>query len=282
MRKISMTTSQFMKWGNEPDAFAQMAGFGFTACDYSPLDNIHGDIYKLERNEWAQLFVDVKKNAAKAGVQIYQAHGPWVWPKTGNDTEEGRALWMQRMLDCLDACERMECPNLVVHPIMPFGAVSTTDEEAYLRINREFWEKLLPEAEKHGVNVLLENMPFLEQSLSRTAAMVPFVESFHSKYFSMCFDTGHSLVFGEKLDESVRTCGQLLKAFHVHDNGGDCDSHLVPGFGVGDWDAFRTAVNETVDESVPISLECKTGKLPRELEEEMIRILAKLAASLAN
>ena len=37
MRKISMTTSQFMRYGDEADGFAKMRALGFTACDYSPL-----------------------------------------------------------------------------------------------------------------------------------------------------------------------------------------------------------------------------------------------------
>ena len=281
MRKISMTTSQYMKWGNEPDAFAKMAEIGFNACDFSSLANIHGDLYKLDRNEWNRVFADVKKNAASAGVELYQAHGPWVWP-CDNETEEGRAVWMQRMLDCLDACERIECPHLVVHPIMVYADRPVPDEAEYLRINREFWETLLPHAEKHGITLLLENMPHTNQPIASPDKMAKFVESFHNPYFAMCLDTGHSLVVGQKLDDSVHTIGKMLKAFHVHDNFGNYDWHITPGFGVGDWEAFRTAVKETVDESVPLSLETGAGKLTGELQKEYLRFLAKLAAWLAN
>lgn len=280
MRKICITTSNFMNWGTEPDAFAKMREFGFEACDYSPLANIHGDIYKLSRSEWVETFTTVRKNAEKEGIEIYQTHGPWVWPH-GNETVEGRALWMERMRADLDACEILGCPHLVVHPIMSCGWSSESDEESYHRINREFWETILPDAEKHGVKLLLENMPFTKQSLSRCEPMREFVESFHTDYFQMCLDTGHGLVFGEHPGDCVRTTGSLLKAFHIHDNDGKSDRHDTPYLGIGNWADFKEALKD-VDESVPLSLECGPKGLKGELRDDYLRLLDKIALELAG
>lgn len=282
MRKISMTTSQFMRYGDEPDGFAKMRALGFEACDYSALCVPGKGIFTLTDDERMRVLTKARENADAAGVEIYQAHGPWVWPlTTQNGTPEGRREWADAMRFDLDCCVTLGCGNLVVHPIMPFGGTSEPDEEGYLRINREFWEDVLEDAEKTGVKLLLENMPFLKQSLSTCKAMVEFVRSFHTDAFEMCFDTGHCLVFGEKPGDGIRTIGDKLRAFHVHDNDGKFDRHQCPFFGVGDWEDFREAL-KSVPEEIPLSLECDTKKMPSAMREDFLRGFAKVARYLAG
>jgi len=281
MRKISIESSNFMALGNEPGAFEKMREAGYDACDYSTLADIgKSPIYALSEHDFVRTLTETRKNAESAGVEIYQAHGPWVWP-TGNDTPEGRARWMAFMKKDADACEILGCPHLVVHPIMPFWHTSAPDEEGYLAINRAFWEELLPYAEKRGVTVCLENMPFTEQSLSRCIPMRDFVLSFGAKNFKMCLDTGHALVCGDKLGESVKEIGGLLRCLHVHDHDGKQDRHECPFFGVGDWDEFREALR-AVDESVPLSLEIAPKRVPAELRDGFLREYAKIARYLAE
>lgn len=281
MRKISMTTSQFMRYGDEADGFAKMRALGFDACDYSPLTQPGRGLLGLSEDERLRVLTKARENAEAAGVEIYQAHGPWVGAVTPfNSTPEGRREWADAMRTDLDCCAILGCPHLVVHPVMPFGGASTSDEEGYLRINREFWSDVLEHAEKTGVKLLLENMPFLQQSLSTCKAMIEFVRSFKTDAFAMCYDTGHALVFGENIADNIALIGDKLLAFHVHDNDGRRDLHMCPYFGVADWNAFREAI-KSVPESVPLSLESGAGKVPAHLQEDFLRGFAKVARELA-
>jgi len=68
MRKISMTTSYFMKFGDEPDGFARMRKMGFDACDYAALTNPDGEIFRLSEDARLRVLETVRENAKKAGV----------------------------------------------------------------------------------------------------------------------------------------------------------------------------------------------------------------------
>ena len=258
-----------------------MREFGFDACDYSALVIPGKGIFTLTDDERMRVLTKARENAAAAGIEIYQAHGPWVWPLDMlNGTPEGRKDWADAIRFDLDCCVVLGCPHLVVHPVMPFGGSSEPDEEGYLRINREFWADVLEHAEKTGVKLLLENMPFRTQSLSTCKAMVEFVRSFNTDSFAMCYDTGHALVFGENIADNIPIIGDKLLGFHVHDNDAKQDRHQAPYFGAADWPAFREAV-KSVPESVPLSLECNTGKLPGHLRDDFLRGFAKIARELA-
>ena len=59
-----------------------------------------------------------------------------------------------------------------------------------------------------------------------------------AKTFGFCLDTGHLLLVGGDIKNTMVKLGDRITAFHVHDNNGITDQHLAPYMGVQDWDAF--------------------------------------------
>ncbi len=280
MRKISCMSTLFTKYGDEPAGFLSMREAGFDACDYQILAKVTDPLFSLPQGEWERILTTARQNAEAAGIEIYQAHGPWVWP-CKNDTPEGLRDWAVFMCRDIEACALLGCPNLVVHPVMPFLNEAGQDAEAFTEINRAFWGELLPVAKEAGVRLLLENMPFGNQPLSRCAPMADFVRSFDDDFFAMCLDTGHAMILGDDMAECISVIGDKLAAFHVHDNNGHSDDHACPYFRNGNWEAFRAAL-KTVPEEVPLSLECETKNLPAHLRPDFLRGFAAVARYLAD
>lgn len=113
-------------------------------------------------------------------------------------------------------------------------------------------EKLLPEAEKCGIIIAIEN---IYEEINCPDALLKIKEKFPTDTLGFCYDSGHANINAkgfcnrqgyiwsawthhpqpvfdaqvlEKMLPHVVTC-------HLHDNNGDDDQHLPPGHGNVDW-----------------------------------------------
>ena len=288
MRKIGIESNAYVKsWDTDFDAvFAKMRLHGFDCIDLNLARTNPDDalcLYFKPEAEFVSILERVRKSAENNGIEIYQTHGPWRYPPK-DDTEEGRAEWHSFMEKGIYGCSILGCKHFVVHPIMPYGPGEAADEELYYKLNYEFFKSLIPTAEKYGVIICIENMPFGKQSLATPAQITDFVKHLDSENIAMCFDTGHSAVLKVSPADGVRTMGENLKAFHVHDNDTYGDRHECPFFGALNWADFRDALKECVDESVPVMLETSPGKaqMPSELRDMFLPCFAAAAKFLAN
>lgn len=125
-------------------------------------------------------------------------------------------------------------------------------------------EKLLPEAEKLGIMLLIENS--FERSNTPDEVLY-YLSQVNSPNLGVCFDSGHanlmeyypgkeySKYFGGVTHawlDSMEYCNDALDKLlphivtcHLHDNDGYCDSHMMPFDGIIDWkklmDKLKTA-----------------------------------------
>lgn len=287
MRKIGITSGAYWSgWEADFDeAFGRMKEHGFDCVDLSIAgsDDLSFVIYQKSLEEFEDILGKVKKAAEKHGIEIYQAHGPWRYPPK-NATEEDRAVWRSYMERGIYGCYLVGCKHFVVHPIMPFGTAAEPDSEMFYRLNYEFFSSLIPTAEKYGVKICIENMPFSAHSIARPGEIADFVKALDSDVFAICLDTGHAEILGFSPADSVKIMKDRLRAFHVHDNDGKADKHSCPFFGVVNWKAFKEAVKEHISEDVPIMFETGPGNgtMPRELKDIFLSAYVKVASFLAN
>ena len=282
MRKIGIQTD--CAFGNKDVEFGFdfMKKCGFDSADYTYLLDPDSELGKLPLAELSASLRRVKKAADNAGVDIYQMHGQWTWP-IPNNTPEERRVWTEFAKKCILASAELGSPRYVVHPIMPFGPGGEEDREFYLAENRDFLTELCKTAKDAGVVVCLENMPFVKQSLHTPQHMRDFIKEVPYDNIAVCLDTGHSLFVGLTLEESVRELGACIESFHVHDNFGNGDQHIMPFDGKGDWSGFARAVGECVPESVPLILETNPShKLPDDVFEHLLKGYAMVAKHLVN
>ena len=287
MRKIGIESGAYIRsWDTDFEAaFKKMRLHGFDCIDLNLADtcNTPINIYMKTPEEFERILKDVKAAADKEGIEIYQTHGPWRHPPK-DATEEDRAEWRAYMERGMYGNYILGCKYFVIHPIMPFGTGAEPDSEMFYKLNYEFFKSLIPTAEKYGVVICVENMPFVAHSISRPVDIANFVKDLDSDYIAMCLDTGHAEVQKVKAADAVRAMKDKLVTLHVHDNDTYGDRHECPFFGATDWLSFRNALKECVDESVPVMLETTPGKAqtPAELRDMFLPCFAAAARWIAN
>ncbi len=135
---------------------------------------------------------------------------------------------------------RKECnfgaKTIVVHPKQHLYYGNHKNELA--EINAVFYQSLIPYCEKYGIKVAVENMYQTENGLD-DGCIVPstcadpkefceYVDAVRSEWIVACLDIGHSVLTGNKLDDTVLALGNRLQALHVHDVDDVHDNHAVP------------------------------------------------------
>lgn len=67
-------------------------------------------------------------------------------------------------------------------------------------------------------------------------------EEFPRNTSGFVWDTGHGNMYGDQ-EEIAESLGDRLVSWHLNDNPGNADSHLVPGEGTVDWEVVRQAMD---------------------------------------
>lgn len=268
------------RWGE--NTYKKLKEHGYSCSDYDMADT-ETVIYTAAQKEADEWLLHERKLASEAGIEIFQAHGPWRWP-VRDFTEQDRAERMEKMKKSIRAASILGCKNWVIHPIMPYGTSDAGTENAQKTwdMNLVFMSELLKTAKEYDITICLENMPMLEFSLATPEDILRFVKTINDDNFKICFDTGHAAVF-EKLNpaDEVRRLGEEIRVFHVHDNKFCMDLHLMPYFGIIDWNAFRESLKD-IGYSGCLSLETIPSRsLPNDIFEDMCIALAKIARELA-
>ena len=276
--KIGISDSR--KWGD--GYYSKLKSFGFDYYDFK-MSNTDAEPYVYREKDFYQYLSNEKRLADKAGVTIWQVHGPWRYPPC-DGTAEDRAERLEKMTRSIRGAAILGARYWVVHPIMPYGTkdVLTDNQTETRELNLEFMSRLLPTAKQEGITICLENMPMLNFSISSPKAIVELIKEINDPSFLMCLDTGHANICKDwhTPAETIREYGKFIKALHVHDNKGKHDEHLAPFWGTVDWKAFSTALHETAFDRV-LSLECAPGgKLPADIFEDMYPIYYRIAKAI--
>ena len=281
MREIGIKSSAYFTCGDVDQGFARMAKHGYTNCDYEKFVRVDRPWFNVSDDQFEKQCLEDRMLAEKHGVKIDQTHAPWLWPAK-NLTAKDRDEWFDNMVKALHGTKLLNCKNFVIHPLMPWNG-DELDKKFLWDVNLEFFNRLIPHAKQNGITLCFENMPMKDLSISTVEACIEFLDMLNSEQMGICLDTGHAWVFGTQPADAVRLLGNRIKAFHVHDNHGGYDHHLLPCMGSIDWEAFKIALKECVDESVPLDLETSAPRnLPLNVKEGFETALADLARYLAN
>ncbi len=264
--------------------YEKLKEHGYDCLDYNLATTTVG-LYPLSETEAETALKHEIQLAKDAGIEICQVHGPWRVP-IQDSTKEDRAERMEKMKRSIRFTAFMGCKNWVIHPIMPFGTEDANTENASKTwdSNLSFMSELLQTAKEYDVTICLENMPFLNFSISKTADTLRFVKTINDDHFKICLDSGHVSVFRDELTpgEEIRKLGNEIKALHIHDNKWGFDLHQMPFNGIIDWQDVAQALKEIQFEGV-FSLEYHaSSKLPDALFEEVSRLYAKVAKEITK
>lgn len=229
--KLATTTCDFFGYtSNQIEIIEYISNAGFKNIDYA-----FGIDYRrnsgIFSGDLKGYTYNLKSKADELGVKFVQAHAPMGAP-LDND-----ANFIEANLRCIDFCNELGIENIVVHS----GYREGLTKEQTFNENKRFFEKLLPRAEKYGINILVENFNKMGDKIywiDNAPDLLKMVECVNHPLFNAVWDTGHGNQQPLLPHESLKILGKYVKALHVQDNMGDLDSHLAPFFGNQNLDSL--------------------------------------------
>ncbi|MBE6392066.1 MAG: sugar phosphate isomerase/epimerase [Lentisphaerae bacterium] len=234
----------------------------------------------------------INAEMAECGLTFMDAHSPFGGVLDLNCPDPCfRQQMLARHKLAINICAFMEVKTITIHP----GSDRFFPEiplEKHLDLMRDAIDTLLPEAEKCGVIVCIEN------SMSRAACPRRVTElkaEYDSPYLGLCYDSGHAhqLDAARNLADSVihqywRTVGvnepewddQALERMlpeivncHLHDNDASIDGHRLPGNGTINWQKVIPLLKSAPKLQV---IQCEVIQRPGETIAETCQKFAEL------
>ena len=274
------------RYSGDVDAqYAHLKSLGFDTTDESLCETERP--YYASREAMEEHCRPIREASEKYGIEVFQVHasyGVWYEKETWDETYAG-------ILDILRlglyGAHLMGAKNYVLHPLCEsgfwfertfFNAEET--KERTLRCARD----LLPDCEKYGICLCLENLPGKNADIFYPAVLAEEVGKIDSPYLGICLDTGHAAINGVEIGDAVRDCGKYLRCLHTHDNNGNEDQHNLPYNGTINWDSFTDALAEIGYEG---SLSFEAGVVrsrytPPHIREHLEKLCVMTARHLAD
>jgi sugar phosphate isomerase/epimerase len=168
---------------------------------------------------------------AAVGTRVISMHAPFSEPCALEPPDRAKRLAaVDRTIRCLRICQAHGVSRLVIHPSNRPG----TDRQPVIDNLCRSLEDLVPVAETTGVTLCLENMPPYHPFGWQATDVPSIVQRFNHRRLRAVFDSGHALMTGAPVEifEGMRTS---IAHVHLHDNNGDRDLHLPPGYGTMPW-----------------------------------------------
>lgn len=161
-------------------------------------------------------------------------HGPYMDLNTVSMDRRIRKLTGDRYIEVLEVAKVLKADKVIIHSSFDPAKKYREYLDTWVEKNVAFWERIVPDFERAGITVLIENV--LDPSPGRLRSLV---DQINSPNFSLCFDVGHAYVFGAiPLEEWVWTYKGAFDYIHVSDNDGTADAHLPLGEGWIDYDGL--------------------------------------------
>lgn len=214
-------------WSNRAENMQLLRSAGFRHLDFNfEYDYLRGSGFFSD--DFDGFLKMIKEKAAELGVDFVQSHAPAGAPLK-ND-EDARRL-IEGIKVCIRACHALGIPSTVVHS----GYLRDISKEECFERNKAFYGELLEEAEKYGVNVLVENFDkmcsahtYWIDNAPDLRAMIDYIDH---PLCHACWDAGHANLQEMPQHEGLAILGEHVMAVHVQDNMGDRDAHMMPFFG---------------------------------------------------
>ena len=155
--------------------------------------------------------------------------------------------WIEKAVACgstiglMHPCNRRRWNGLLCYDIAIEG-----EDRIYGQVQKSL-QDLLKFCEQFNFRIAVENfVPYSGGMLgSRNEHMLRIYEDSKHPNLGFCLDTGHALMsFGKDVMSAYYAMEDHLIAFHLADNAGDRDSHILPGHGNFPWGDFFKALNK--------------------------------------
>jgi sugar phosphate isomerase/epimerase len=234
-----------------------------------------------------------KDSARKYGIDNYQAHAPFpsMLPFDPKDPDYNEYIihCLERTICC---AAYIGCHRLIIHPFF-LGAPNRLKPDEEWNVNIESYSKLIDSAKKYDVIICLENMfegyrgKIYEACCSDFSLACNYIDTLNEiageRRFAFCLDTGHALLVGKDIYNTMIQLGDRIEAFHVHDNDGNRDQHLAPYMGVLNWNRFVEGLAAIrFDKTMSFETFNVWNVVDNELCPDVMRLIAKTGRMFAE
>ena len=255
---ISASGCGFVTTADVKESLDILKESGYTAVDFWLNKFCEKDDAPMNRPDWRDWVKDVTEYARGLGLTIGQVHAHW---NHGSEVQEDFSVLppAANVMNNVEACALMGCDRLVFHPLQRWIRMTdAADRQKVLDANVEWFRYLLPEAEKYGVKICIENLfdhKHIQQEGDPKFAfcdpedLMYVIEKLDSPLVYTCLDTGHANINAEDIPRMIRMYGDKLGALHLNDNFGKIgpiyeDLHMFPGNGRLEWQPILAALKE--------------------------------------
>ena len=211
-----------------------MAATGFRHLDLSMYNVIYkGSPWIAPGDGWKREIEDASAAALAEGLDFRQAHSPDGEHFAPGEQRDALLLATHRSIE---ACAMLGIPHTVIHA----QAVEGGTPAEFVAQNIAFFKQFADDAEKFGVDLLVENSADAwnpEYYLRTGRELAEFVRAAGIPRLHICWDTGHGNVQGRDQYSDILEMGAELRAIHAQDNYGTHDSHLMPMCGTVNFDS---------------------------------------------
>jgi sugar phosphate isomerase/epimerase len=176
----------------------------------------------------------------KHAVKCHSMHG-YFFPERGHcvvDADpEARKNAVQENIKLIHAAADLGAKYIVMH--LHDSGWRRTDKQQ-IAAAKQALEALLPEAERAGVMIAVENLA------ERWAAahINALLDELRHPSLGICFDSGHAAIYGDPASE-LELCGPRLIGLHIHDFDPEIGDHILPFDGKINWQKLAAALIKT-------------------------------------
>lgn len=226
---------------------ASAFGWGFPSWEEDDVADlmIHLGIDRVQIfRDWKQTFdpAAIRRRLADRGLTITSFHAAFgddydpSWPD-----ESLRTKSIEHLKHEADFCQGLGGTLVVVHPgDAPIGDAMHDPQRADALTRSA--EQLLEIGRERGIVMCLENIQ-PGQMGSDMAMLRRIVDRFDDPYLALNYDCGHANLTSDPMTV-LRQGGERIASVHLHDNDGQGDEHLPPGYGDIDMDAICRGLAE--------------------------------------
>ncbi len=216
------------------------------------------------------------------GLHARTVHAPMTHNVLGAPEENWRREKVGVLGTYVQFAGALGASDIIMHPVPNPRFVPNANDPAIPGLIRDAvphsLDELIPVAEKTGVRILLENLPYdCDYPLLTMQELRPLVDGYPEECLGLVLDTGHAWTLKKDPALEVYAAGPRLGGLHLQDVdfSEPNDDHWVPTHGGLDWKAIRRALSE-VEYAGPWTFEVAN---PRhgESPEDLVRITREVA-----
>ena len=159
-----------------------------------------------------------------------------------------REIAEMRVRQSINAARLLNVKAVIFHTnYNPFFTGMESYSNFWAEKNISFWSKFLES--NPDINIYIENMCDFTPDL-----LVRLADELCPKYrnFGICFDYAHAMIYGNDINNWVKSVAPYTKHMHINDNDLKNDLHLAVGDGQINWEIFKAHLSEFPDISVLI------------------------------